>query len=248
MILDQFARNADLSGASSQGFAPRPTGPGEYFGAMFDVERSPAKNYEILDQERSRKYGAATERYSSATGRLLKNPFQLTTGYVDEVLNGRTQDPLMQEALNSLGELDRLDYTKARDAYRTVVDRELLSARLLHPVIPDPAEFDSQIGAEVRRREEIAAKVGAGASTLGKVGGFLGGIAGTMSTPVQATLTALTLPVGGVGGSFARTAIGRILGTAAIESGLGAGQQAVVEAINYRTPGKIGLPTPTSCV
>jgi hypothetical protein len=245
MILEQFARNADLGGAASQGFAARPTGFAEDFRAMFDVGLSPARSAPLLDQERSRRYADATEKYSTATGRTLKNPFQLSTGYVDQVLNGRAQDPLMQEALNSLGELDRLNYDNVLGAYRKIVDRELLSARLLHPVIPDPAEFDSHIGAEVRRREETAAKAMAGASVMGKVGGFMGEMVGTMLTPEQAALTVLTLPVGGVGGSFARTAIGRILGTAAIEGGLGAGQQAIVEALNYRTPEKIGLPTPT---
>jgi|GEM_PF-1289796 len=246
MIIEQFSRNADLGSAASQGFANRPTGFAERFGLEAEVAFAPDQSPALLNRARALRYEDATAKYSTATGRQLKSPYALLPAYVDQVNQGRAQDPFVQEALNGLDEISRLDYSKVQQAYQSIVDRELLSARALHPVIPSPAEFDVEIAADVTRRRELAAKAAAGSTASGSVGGFLGSMAGTLATPEQAALTLLTLPVGGVGGSFARTAIGRVLGTAAIEGGLGAGQQALVEAMSYGTPAEIGLPTPTA--
>lgn len=244
MILDQFARNLEYAGTN--GFASRPTGFAEMFSAQVDVATAPSQTEALLNIARAKRYEDATTKFSTATGRPLKSPLNLLPAYVDQVNLGRVQDPFVREALDGLDELSRLDFSKVKEAYRGIVDRELLGARLMHPVIPDPAEFDAQIAADVRRREERAARVASGAGAWGHVGGFLGGVAGTMAQPEQAALTVLTLPVGGVGGSLARTTLGRILGTAAIEGGLGAGQQALVEGLSYGTRPSIGLPAKTA--
>lgn len=76
---------------------------------------------------------------------------------------------------------------------RRAADRNFLSE------LPDtPEEFDRQINARAAERLQGIRRTQAGASTMGTLGGFVGGIAGSFEDPVNVW----TMPIGGASKTF----------------------------------------------
>lgn len=122
-----------------------------------------------------------------------------------------TEDPLTNGYANVPG----------RSRMRAMIFEEVRRQRQRDPAfltgVPDnPDEFESQANQRTRARLQGIRQTQAGASVLGRIGGFIGGVAGSFEDPVNLA----TLPIGGAETTFVRQ-----IGRAAIEN-------MIVEAIS----------------
>jgi hypothetical protein len=109
---------------------------------------------------------------------------------------------------------------------------EYEALREFNPGLPDPNGFQETVAAEVRKRVAELKKAEVGSTSLGDIGGFIGGAGAEMQHPVNI----MTLPFGAPSILYAparagiMSAIGRVAAVGAIESGIAVGAQAVIGA------------------
>lgn len=222
---------------SRAGWAMPETGFAENVEAQWDVAQTP-DHFSIYDERAALFYDDAIAKAREYGLGDFPNPYRMTNEFGLALSTGEGH-PDMVKAVRVAGpESYRLgevfDPFPLRDAWRTELDRILIKARDAHPDIPDPNTFDAEIARESAETRARADDIASRATFVGHVGGFVGGTGGTMARPEEMTMTVLTLPVGGVVTSLARTVVGRILVAAATDAVLGAAQTGAGELAEAR--------------
>jgi len=222
------------------------TGFGENLDDDWDEVRTP-DHPSVYDERAAAFYDQAIAKLKEYGLGDFSNPFRMTNEFERALIMGNDLGSMpegagnraMVETVRAVGPKNHqmgtpLNIIPLRDAWRAKLDQILVEQRKAHPDIPDPTTFDTGIAQESAATRAHAADVRSRATFMGKVGGFVGGTAGTVTRTDQLIMTALTLPVGGVAVSLARTLVGRLLVAAATNAALGAAQTGATELTESR--------------
>jgi hypothetical protein len=209
------------------------TGFGENAGARWDEARTPDHG-SIYDRRALPFYDEVIAKLKEHNYGDFPNPFYMVAPDFEHALIGGEGNPAMVDAVRHAAPRDYqpggpFNPFALRDAWRKALDDIAIEARKLHPDVPDTTTFDKSVAEESAATRTRAADIASRATFMGKVGGMIGGTAGTMSRDEEIAMTALTLPLGGGAATLARTLVGRLLAVAATDAAIGAAQTGASE-------------------
>lgn len=221
MLLDIGLGKVDPSIIPSRGTLPTaPKSSGERFDLEFDAFQ---KTEQFFSEERLKyeAYENAVQELYSATGRRVENPYA----------------GLQEMAVPD--ETGLMPKPSTRTERIRILSDALREAREKNPSLPDPDEIEAGASFVAKTAHDAAFNAGLVSSPWTGPAAFAGSVAGAFTDPIN--LSTLPLGVGRVTGSLAL----RILKTAAVESGIAGGTQALIEAATYDFKTESGIePTP----